>query len=47
MYVYLLLDGCAQLKLMTTISKALEGLRLTNRHFYLNRKNLVEIKKLS
>ena len=38
MYVYLLLDGCAQLNLMTNISKALEGLRLTNKHFYLNRK---------
>ena len=28
MYVYLLLDGCAQLDLTTTISKALEGLKL-------------------
>ena len=38
MYVYLLLDGCVQLNLMTTISKALEGLRFGNKHFYLNRK---------
>ena len=38
MYVYLLLDGCVQLNLTTTISKALEGLRLANKHFYLNRK---------
>ena len=39
MYVYLLLDGCAQLNLTTTISKALEELKLKNKHFYLNRKN--------
>jgi hypothetical protein len=47
MYVYLLLDGCAQLNLITTISKALEGLKLTNKHFYLNIKNLVEINIVS
>lgn len=47
MYVYLLLDGCAQLDLITTISKTLEGLKLTNKHFYINRKNLVEINIVS
>jgi hypothetical protein len=47
MYVYLLLDGCAQLDLVFTISKALEGLKLTNKHVYLNRKNLVEINIVS
>jgi hypothetical protein len=36
MYVYLLLDGCAQLNLITTISKALEELKLRNQHrFYI------------
>ena len=38
MSVYLLLDGCAQLNLITTISKSLEELKLKNKHFYLNRK---------
>jgi hypothetical protein len=47
MYVCLLLDGCAQLDLVFTISKALEGLKLTNKHVYLNRKNLVEINIVS
>ena len=39
MNVYLLLDGCAQLNLITTISKALEELKLKNKRFYVNRKN--------